>query len=78
MRFDFDRESAFEAGEVGDVAVTRKLTTESESVRPFAQLLPKDDFRQGEVATELACAAKVLIRRADGAMPDTPIGPSPS
>jgi hypothetical protein len=76
LTVDLDRNPTFKAGEVGDVAVARKLAAESESVRPFAQLLPQDNFRQSQLAAKLASAADILVRRAHCSMPDAPLGPS--
>ena len=79
MRFavDLDREALFEAGKIHDEPAARILPPEAEPAGPLTQLLPKQDFGQGEVTAESAGGANVPIGRANGAMFRAPcVGPS--
>jgi hypothetical protein len=51
LAVDFDDQATFQAGEVGCDRSNRKLTPELQSFRPLSKGLPKQHFRQAQLAT---------------------------
>jgi hypothetical protein len=77
LAIHLDRQSTLKAREVNDISVQGELTAEAQAIRPLAQLLPENDFGEGQLTSKLAGEADVCIGRANGTMPDaSAFGPS--